>query len=176
MKNISYFYTKLKYKIFGKNKEIISEYFRKKGMTIGRNCNICTNILTSESYLINIGNNVTIAGGVSFVTHDNCVSKMIPDCTDLFGNIVIGDNCFIGANAIILYGVSLTNNITVAAGSVVTKSFNEENIIIGGNPAKKISDYSNFIVKNKDRVFNLDGINHRDLRKVIEKSEKLIQR
>ena len=57
---------------------------------------------------------------------------------DTFGAISIGNNCFIGANSVILLGVTLADNIVVAAGSVVTKSFFENNIIIGGNPAKKL--------------------------------------
>ena len=52
--------------------------------------------------------------------------------------VIIGEKCWIGMNSIILPGVKLANHIIVGAGSVVTKSFNEENIIIAGNPAKKI--------------------------------------
>lgn len=54
--------------------------------------------------------------------------------------IDIGENCWIGMNCMILPGVKLANHIIVGAGSVVTKSFDEENIIIAGNPAKKIKD------------------------------------
>ena len=54
--------------------------------------------------------------------------------------IKIGENCWIGMNAMILPGVHLANHIIVGAGSVVTKSFEEENIIIAGNPAKKIKN------------------------------------
>ena len=60
-------------------------------------------------------------------------------------SIIIGDNCWIGAGAIILPGVSLGDHIIVAAGSVVTKSFEDNDQIIGGNPAqfiKKLSKYS----------------------------------
>lgn len=51
--------------------------------------------------------------------------------------VLIGNNCWIGANAILLPGVSLGDNVIVAAGSVVTKSFNA-NVIVAGNPAKVI--------------------------------------
>jgi len=51
-------------------------------------------------------------------------------------SIIIGDNCWIGAGAIILPGVHLGNHTIVGAGAVVTKSFPDENCIVAGNPAK----------------------------------------
>ncbi len=51
-------------------------------------------------------------------------------------SIIISDNCWIGAGAIILPGVHLGNHTVVAAGAVVTKSFPDENCIVAGNPAK----------------------------------------
>ncbi len=55
-------------------------------------------------------------------------------------SIEIGDNVWIGANTIVLPGVKIGSNSIIAAGSVVTKSFTESNIVIAGNPAKKIKD------------------------------------
>lgn len=49
--------------------------------------------------------------------------------------VTIGDNCWIGGNAIINPGVTLGNNVVVASGAVVTKSFGD-NVVIGGNPAR----------------------------------------
>ena len=51
--------------------------------------------------------------------------------------IVIGRNCFIGCNSIILKGTILGDGCVVGAGSVVTKSFGS-NSVIAGNPAKLI--------------------------------------
>ena len=51
--------------------------------------------------------------------------------------IKIGDNVWIGANSIILPGVSIGSNSIIAAGSVVNKSIPAEHIA-GGNPAKSI--------------------------------------
>jgi len=53
-------------------------------------------------------------------------------------NVIIGRNCWIGMNAVILPGVTLCDHTIVGAGTVVTKSFHEENIIIAGNPARVI--------------------------------------
>ncbi|WP_223266567.1 acyltransferase [Luteibaculum oceani] len=51
--------------------------------------------------------------------------------------IVIGSDVWIAAGARILDGVNIGNGVVVAAGSVVTKSF-ESNRVIGGVPAKVI--------------------------------------
>ena len=57
-------------------------------------------------------------------------------------SISIGNNCWIGGNAVINPGVKLGHNVVVGAGSVVTKSF-EDNIVIAGNPAKVIQSIDN---------------------------------
>lgn len=53
---------------------------------------------------------------------------------------VIGDNVFIGPCSSIIGEVTIADDIAIGAGSVVTKSFTEGGITIGGVPAKKISD------------------------------------
>lgn len=57
--------------------------------------------------------------------------------------IEIGDDCFIGANSIILKGTKLGNNVIVGAGSVVHGEW-PDNCIIAGNPAK-------FVCENKPK-------------------------
>lgn len=121
-------------------------------MKIGKDCLLCSSPMTREPYLINIGNNVTVSTNVTFVTHDNSIKLLYPEKSDVFGKIVIGNNCFIGENVTILYGVTLADNIIVAAGSVVTKSFRNSNIIIGGNPAHIINTWDKFSEKIKDNV------------------------
>jgi len=51
--------------------------------------------------------------------------------------IIIGDDVFVGANSIILKGVTIGDRVIVGAGSVVTKSIPADEIW-GGNPAKFI--------------------------------------
>jgi len=58
--------------------------------------------------------------------------------------IVIGDNCWLAANAVILPEVELGPHTIVAAGAVVTKSFKEGNQVIAGVPAKVVKKLDNY--------------------------------
>ena len=51
----------------------------------------------------------------------------------------IGNDVWIGGNVTILPGVTIGNNVVVAAGAVVTKDI-PDNTLVGGVPAKKIKD------------------------------------
>jgi maltose O-acetyltransferase len=51
--------------------------------------------------------------------------------------VIIGKNVWIGANAIILPGVTIGDNSVISAGSVVTKNI-EANTMVGGNPARTL--------------------------------------
>ncbi|MEO3667949.1 sugar O-acetyltransferase [Lactiplantibacillus plantarum] len=54
-------------------------------------------------------------------------------------SVNLGDDLWVGGGAIICPGVTLGNNVIVAAGSVVTKSFGD-NVVVGGNPARVIRE------------------------------------
>ncbi len=158
---IGFWFARIKSKIFKKH-EILVDFYRKQGgASIGTNCLICTPVLTRESELISIGNNVTISTGVKFVTHDNSIKLVRPGKSDLFGRITIGNNCFIGENSIIMYGVVIPDNTIVAAGSVVTKSVSESFKIIGGNPAKIIGDWDSYREKYKENAITRGELHQR---------------
>lgn len=55
--------------------------------------------------------------------------------------IYIGDNCYIGTGSTILGPVRIGSNVTIGAGSIVTKDI-PDNCVVAGNPAK--------IIKRKD--------------------------
>ncbi|WP_214714322.1 acyltransferase [Exiguobacterium sp. s151] len=175
MKKIQYLFAKVRSKIF-KNNEIINDYFRKQGITLGEKCKIYSNILSSEPYLITIGDNVTFSNDVQLINHDNSICKIHPDKTDVFGKIKIGNNCFIGARVTILYGVELADDVIVAAGSVVTRSFNESRIIIGGNPAKKIGDWDTFAEKVSYNALNIEGLSSLEKKNMIFDDRILIKK
>ena len=54
--------------------------------------------------------------------------------------VKIGDNVWIGMNAVILKGVTIGENSVVAAGAVVTKSVSA-NTIVAGNPAAEVKKF-----------------------------------
>jgi acetyltransferase-like isoleucine patch superfamily enzyme len=85
---------------------------------------------------IRLGENFLFAPGVKLISANH--SQDITRKSEKSPPIIIGDNVWLGADVIILPGVKLGNNIVVGAGSVVTKSFPEDDIVIAGNPAKII--------------------------------------
>ena len=169
-----YTYALIKYKLTH-NIEHIYNYYRKRGVIIGNNCNIYTKITSPEPYLITIGDNVTIAPGVNFICHDNSICKVHPQYTDIFGKITICNNCFIGVNSIVLPGVTIGENTIVAAGSVVTKSF-ESNLVIGGNPAKIITDINTYKEKTKKYILSTRGLSYYEKKSLLQQTDKLIKK
>lgn len=64
--------------------------------------------------------------------------------------IVIEDECWIGANAVITAGVTIGKHSVVAGGAVVTKSVPPYSVV-AGNPAKVIKQY-NFVTEQWERA------------------------
>ena len=85
---------------------------------------------------ISIGGGTYIAPNVGIITSnhdlDNLDNHLPPK------DVVIGKECWLGMNSVILPGVTLGDHTVVGAGSVVTNSFPEGNCVIAGNPAKVI--------------------------------------
>ena len=87
---------------------------------------------------IYIGDHTIFAPGIKIISANHDKNKL--NAHDKTANpIIIGKNCWIGANAFILPGVELGDNVIVGAGAVVTKSF-PSNVILGGVPAKIIAN------------------------------------
>ena len=141
----------------GIEKKVLTSFFRKSGIKVGEDCVILSNIVSSEPYLISIGSRVTISNGVQILTHDNSIDRVLPNVSDIFGRVSIGDDCFIGAHVTIMPGVTIGNKVIIGAGSVVAKSFVEEGIIIAGNPARKVGDWNTFAEKYKNIAFSISG-------------------
>ena len=88
---------------------------------------------------LEIGDFTQIGPGVSIITGNHDTVNLRAHIEE---EVVIGSNCWLGANSVILPGVHLGDRTIVGAGAVVTKSFLEGNVIIAGNPARPVKKLS----------------------------------
>jgi hypothetical protein len=85
-----------------------------------------------------LGRGTYVAPNVGIITanHDPAdVARHLPGA-----DVVLGESCWIGMNAMILPGVHLGPHTVVGAGAVVTKSFPQGWCVVVGNPARLIRD------------------------------------
>ena len=137
------------------------------GVKFGKNCCFNTKSFGSEPFLIEIGDNFYTSKGVDFVTHDgsvNVLRQLYPKLkeADLFGQIQIGNNVFIGINVTILPNTLIGDNVIVGAASLV-KGELQSNSVYAGIPAKYICSIEDYLEKNKK---------HFDFTKNLSKEEK----
>ncbi|MBI5632849.1 MAG: hypothetical protein HZA15_05160 [Nitrospirae bacterium] len=104
-------------------------------VSINRNC---TFLAHTE---ITVGDNTLIGPNVTIITvnHDYRCEGLAAHTTHSLLPVHIGENVWIGANSVILPGVTIGTNAVIAAGSVVTKDISE-GVIAGGNPARFIKN------------------------------------
>ncbi len=141
---------------------------RRLGVRIGNNCELYYCNLSTEPYLISIGDSCKITYGVTFMTHDGAtwvLEKNGDFSGSKFGPITIRDNSFIGVNSIIMPNVTIGPNSIVGTGSVVTKDV-PPNTVYAGNPAKLISTYEEYL--QKCRLNNTGTIPRAEMKRVLE--------
>lgn len=128
----------------------------------------------SEPFLITIGKHVTISYGCSFITHDGGTWVFREEekykGVVKYGKIVIGNNCFIGANSTLMPNVVIGDNCVVGACSLVNRSI-PSGEVWAGNPARficktneyaekclkmtPIYDKENLIKNRKEEIINI---------------------
>ena len=82
-----------------------------------------------------LGNNVRLAPGVVIVTANHAEADY--RYATRHPPIHIGDNVWIGANAVILPGLMIGENVIIGAGSVVTRDIPSDSVAVG-NPCRVI--------------------------------------
>lgn len=107
-----------------------------KNITVETNVFINSGCYFQDQGGIFIGDGTLIGHNVVLTTLNHGIS---PDKRhDLFpAPIHIGKNVWIGANVVILPGVTIGDNAVIAAGAIVSKNV-PENVVVGGVPAKII--------------------------------------
>lgn len=112
-----------------------------KGLKVGNNSGLGSHGFYGCAGGVEIGDNVMVGNYCSFHSENhNIEDTSIPMCLQGVNRkgIKIGNDCWIGAKATILDGVTIGDGCVVAAGALVTKGTYPPNSIIGGVPARVI--------------------------------------
>lgn len=116
---------------------------RKLGYKVGENVYfpsdlIITQNLVDDQTQVALGDRVSIGPRVMLLALSHANASSIRNSIDTSKNfIIVEDDVWIGAGAIILNGVTIGKGAVIGAGSVVTKDIEPYTIVVG-NPARKI--------------------------------------
>ena len=121
-------------------------YYRLLGMKIGKNTLVGGAI--KDPCVTEFGDNVTMGEYAIIYGHIQDYSKGIIT----INRIKIGNNCVIGAGAIIMPGATLQDNVVLAAGALVKQNqVLEKGKTYAGVPAKEINISNKNVVKARNR-------------------------
>lgn len=110
---------------------------------VGNNFLANYNVTILDIAPVNIGNDVMIGPNTLIATVGHPLSpKGRRNHLGIAKPVMIGNDVWIGGNVTILPGVTIGNNVVIAAGAVVTKSI-PDNSLVGGVPAKVIREIEN---------------------------------
>ncbi len=120
----------------------------KRGLVVGKNFKMLFDVILDHSHThhITIGDDVTIAPKVHILAHD-ASTKTYLQYTRV-GKVKIGSRVFVGANSVILPGVTIGDDVIIGAGSVVSRSI-PDGTVVAGNPAKPICSTKSFLARKK---------------------------
>lgn len=106
-------------------------------ISLGKNFFANYNCIFLDSAPITIGDNVMMGPHVSLFTPGHPIDEVVrhEDLLEFAKPITIGNNCWFGGNVTVLPGISIGNNVVVAAGTIVTKDIPDD-VIVAGNPSK----------------------------------------
>ncbi|CAJ37291.1 acyltransferase [Methanocella arvoryzae] len=108
------------------------------GVKTGKQVSMALNTTVDIFYpeLIEIGDNSIIGYNATILAHEYLIDRMRT------GKVIIGRNVLIGANSTILAGVTIGDNATVSAGSLVNSDV-PAGAFVGGVPARVIERKNN---------------------------------
>lgn len=124
-----------------------TEHLIEMGLKVGSDFHRMHDVILDPSHcwLIKIGNNVTMAPRVHILAHDASFMHYLGYAR--IGNVIIGDNVFIGADTVVLPGVSIGDNVIIGANSTVTKDIKSK-VVVAGSPAIEVNSMDDFLEKN----------------------------
>ena len=163
----------LLYRIRG---EYTTEKLISMGMTVGKNFGRLNGVILDPSHcwLITIGDDVTMAPRVHVLAHD-ASTKSFLGYTKI-GRVNVGNTVFIGAESVVLPGVTIGNNVIIGANSTVTHDI-PDNSVAAGSPAKVICSMEDYLAKEKARMENAPRYGEEyTLRKDVSMEKRLEQK
>ena len=104
-------------------------------LTIGRDCWIGEDVWIDNLSPVTLGDDVCVSQGAYFCTGGHDHTR--PSFDLQTAPILVEEQAWIGAKAVLLPGVTVGRGAVVAAGSVVTRDV-PPGMIVGGNPARPI--------------------------------------
>ena len=126
----------------GKNIRIEPNFYCDYGYNIfvGDNFYMNYNCVILDGAKVEFGDNVFIGPNCGFYTAGHPIKIDLRNKGLEYAKpIKVGNNVWFGGNVVVLPGVTIGNNVTIGAGSVVTKDI-PDNSIAYGNPCKKVRD------------------------------------
>ena len=122
-----------------------------RGMQVGKNFQRQNGVILDPDHcwLIEIGDNVTLAPQVHILCHDASTKRHLG--VTKIGCVKIGNNVFVGADSLILPGVFIGNNVIIGANSTVTHDI-PDNTVAAGCPAQIICTLDAFIEKERKQM------------------------
>lgn len=131
--------------------EQTTESLVRMGMKVGKNFGRLNGVILDPSHcwLIEIGDNVTLAPRVHILCHD-ASTKQFLNYTKI-GRVTIGDNVFIGADSVVLPGVTIGSNVIIGANSTVTHDIPAGSVAVG-SPARVICTLEEYLAKERARM------------------------
>lgn len=122
--------------------------FGGKHVHFGKNIYANFNLTMVDDGHIYVGDSTMFAPGVIVATAGHPILPELRETVYQYNMPVhIGKNCWIGAGAIILPGVTIGDQVVVGAGSVVTKDL-PSNVVAVGNPCRVVRE-----INEHDRIY-----------------------
>ena len=102
--------------------------------------------VTEPNSKIHIGKDCMFAYDIELRTGDShsIIDSISNERINYAQNINIGNHVWVASHVSILKGVNISDNSVIATRAIVTKSFLENNILIGAMPAKKLKENINW--------------------------------
>lgn len=134
--------------VFRLRADYTTEKLISMGMRVGKNFKRMTGTILDPGHcwLIQIGDNVTLAPRVHVLCHD-ASTKQFLGYTKI-GRVTIGNEVFIGAESVILPGVTIGDRVVIGANSTVTHDIPNNSVAVG-SPAKVICSLDTYLEKEK---------------------------